>query len=109
MFTGRSQSQRGRGSNEAYGVDGVFGFYDDLTINTHWARTQTEGLTGNDTSYRGHVNYAGDRYGLQLEHLLVGNDFNPEVGFVPGAICGATLVNLGLAHVLNRLRLCVAL
>ena len=82
MFTGRSQSQRGRGSNEAYGVDGVFGFYDDLTINTHWARTQTEGLTGNDTSYRGHVNYAGDRYGLQLEHLLVGNDFNPEVGFV---------------------------
>lgn len=82
MFTGRSQSQRGRGSNEAYGVDGVFGFYDDLTINTHWARTQTEGLTGNDTSYRGHLNYAGDRYGLQLEHLLVGNDFNPEVGFV---------------------------
>ena len=82
MFTGRSQSQRGRGSNEAYGVDGVFGFYDDLTINTHWARTRTEGLTDNDTSYRGHLNYTGDRYGLQLEHLLVGNDFNPEVGFV---------------------------
>ncbi len=82
MFTGRSESQLGTGSNEAYGADGVFGFYDDLTINTHWARTRTKTLTGNDTSYRWHLDYAGDRYGLQLEHLLVGDDFNPEVGFV---------------------------
>ena len=82
MFTGRSASQLGAGSNTAYGADGVFGFYDDLTLNTHWARTSTEGLGGNDTSYRGHLDYAGDRYGVQLEHLLVGDDFNPEVGFV---------------------------
>ena len=81
MFTGRSRSLSG-GGNEAYGVDGVFGFFDDLTINTHWARTRTGGMTGNDASYRGHLDYAGDRYGVQLEHLLVGEDFNPEVGFV---------------------------
>ena len=82
MFTGRSVSTQSPGSNEAYGVDGVFGFYDDLTINTHWARTRTDGFGGSDTSYRGQLDYAGDRYGLQLEHLLVGDDFNPEVGFV---------------------------
>ena len=82
MFTGRSDAKQVPGSNEAYGVDGNFGFYDDLTINTHWARTRTSGLEGNDTSYRGQLDYAGDRYGLQLEHLLVGDDFNPEVGFV---------------------------
>ena len=82
MFTGRSVSQEARGSNEAYGIDGIFGFYDDLTINTHWARTRTDGLDGNDSTYRGELDYAGDRYGLQLEHLLVGDDFNPEVGFV---------------------------
>ncbi len=82
MFTGRSISLDGAGSNEAYGVDGVFGFYDDLNINTHWARTRTTGRLGNDTSFRGHLEYAGDRYGAQLEHLLVGEDFNPEVGFV---------------------------
>ena len=82
MYTGRSTSQLGHGPNEAYGIDGVFGFYDDLIINTHWARTKTDVLKGNDTSYRAHLNYAGDRYGVQLEHLLVGNDFNPEVGFV---------------------------
>ena len=82
MFTGRSVAETGSGSNETFGIDGVFGFYDDLTINSHWARTRTDGRTGNDTSYRGHLDYAGDRYGVQLEHLLVGDDFNPEVGFV---------------------------
>jgi len=82
MFAGRSVSETGIGSNETFGVDGVFGFYDDLTINSHWARTRTDGRTGNDTSYRAHLDYAGDRYGVQLEHLLVGEDFNPEVGFV---------------------------
>ena len=82
MFTGRSRHQLAEGSNAAYGVDGAFGFYDDLTINTHWARTRTEDLTGNDSSYRGHLDYAGDRYGVQLEHLLIGEDFRPELGFV---------------------------
>ncbi len=82
MFTGRSRSQLAEGSNTAFGVDGALGFYDDLTINTHWARTRTQDRTGNDTSYRGHLDYAGDRYGVQLEHLLIGEDFYPDVGFV---------------------------
>lgn len=82
MFAGRSVSETGNGSNETVGVDGIFGFFDDLTINSHWARTRTDDLDGNDTSYRAQLDYAGDRYGLQLEHLLVGDDFNPEVGFV---------------------------
>ena len=82
MFTGRSRSRLADGSNAAYGVDGAFGFFDDLTVNTHWARTRTGTMTGNDTSYRAHLDYAGDRYGVQLEHLLVGEDFNPEAGFV---------------------------
>ena len=82
MFTGRSESQQRDGSNEAYGVDGMFGFFDDLTINTYWARTRTRGRTADDSSYRGQLDYTADRYALQLEHLLVGNNFNPEVGFV---------------------------
>jgi hypothetical protein len=28
------------------------------------------------------MDYAGDRYGAQLEHLTLGKSFNPEVGFV---------------------------
>ena len=39
-------------------------------------------MTGDDTSHRLQMDYAGDRYGAQLERLMVGDNFNPEVGFV---------------------------
>ena len=81
LFTGRSVSQSGVGSNEAYGIDGTFSFFDDLAINTYWARTRTDGLTTDDDSYRAQLNYTGDRYGVQVDHLAVGAGFNPEVGF----------------------------
>ena len=82
VFTGRSASQVSQGSNQAYGVDGVFTFYDNVNLNAYLAKTQTAGLVGDDLSYRGQFNYAGDRYGLQLEQLSVGANFKPEIGFV---------------------------
>lgn len=33
-------------------------------------------------SYQAHLGYPADRYGLELEHLKVGEAFNPEVGFL---------------------------
>ena len=82
IFTGRSVAEGGTGSNEAYGVDGTFAFFDNLSINTYWAQTRTDGLAGDDASYRAQLDYAGDRYGVQLERLVVGDHFNPEVGFL---------------------------
>ena len=82
LFTGRSVGQTGTGSSYAYGIDGNFGFFNNLTINSYWARTRTTALAGEDTSYRAQLDYAGDRYGVQLERLAVGDNFNPEVGFV---------------------------
>ncbi|OFW05424.1 MAG: hypothetical protein A3I61_14485 [Acidobacteria bacterium RIFCSPLOWO2_02_FULL_68_18] len=82
LLTGRSVGQSGSGTNALYGFDGTFGFYDNLNVNTYWARSATTARTRNDTSYRGQLDYQGDRYGAQLEHLVVGDDFNPEVGFV---------------------------
>ena len=38
--------------------------------------------TPDDVSYRAQLDYAGDRYGVELERLVVGADFNPEVGFL---------------------------
>jgi hypothetical protein len=80
--TGRSVGLSGLGTNTAFGVDGTFAFFDHLAINTYWARTRTDGIKQRDTSYRAQMDYGGDRYGLQLEHLVVGDNFNPEVGFV---------------------------
>ena len=82
LFTGRSQSTLVDGSNQTYGLDATFGFYDNLRINTYVAKTETPGLAAQDLSYRGQFDYAGDRYGLQLERLVIEENFNPEVGFV---------------------------
>jgi hypothetical protein len=82
LVTERSAGSFGPGRNLAYGLDGGFGFFANLNINTYWARTRTDGLSGDDTSYRTQFDYNGDRYGLQLERLSVGEDFRPEVGFV---------------------------
>jgi hypothetical protein len=82
IATGRSVAQNGIGRNLAYGADGLFSFYDNLTFNTYWARTESERPGRDDTSYRAQMDYNGDRYGLQLERLAVGDDFNPELGFL---------------------------
>jgi hypothetical protein len=82
LVTDRSDGAFGGGRNLAYGFDGGFNFFANLNINTYWARTRTDGLSGDDTSYRAQLDYDGDRYGLQLEHLSVGEDFTPEIGFV---------------------------
>jgi hypothetical protein len=82
LFTHRSITQTGNGANSALGFDGTFAFFDNLAINTYWARTRTDGLSGDATSYRAYLDYAGDLYGVQLEHLAIGDNFNPETGFL---------------------------
>ena len=82
MFTNRSVSLVGDGASQTYGVDGTFSFYDNVSLLTYVARTQTPGLDVDDTSYQGQVTYAGDRYGFQAEHLVIEDNFVPEVGFL---------------------------
>jgi hypothetical protein len=82
LATDRSAGAVGGGRNTAYGVDGTFGFFANLNINTYWARTRTDGRAGDDTSYRTQLDYNGDRYGLQLERMAVGQNFIPDTGFV---------------------------
>ena len=81
LITHRSIASSGVGSNDLYGVDGVFSFYQNLNINTYFAKTQSAGPSGGDTSYRAQLDYAADRYGAQLEHLLLDDRFRPDVGF----------------------------
>jgi len=82
IATGRSISAIGPGSNLTYGADATFAFFSNLNVNASWARSDTTSLRGDDQSYRGELNYGGDRYAVQLERTSVGDNFNPEVGFV---------------------------
>jgi hypothetical protein len=82
IFTNRSVSTVAPGSNALYGVDGAFSFFDNLNFNGYYARTSTAGLKGDDASYQAAFSYNADLYRFQVDHLRVGDDFNPEVGFL---------------------------
>jgi hypothetical protein len=81
LFENRSKSLTGSGSNQAWGVDGSFGLSNELSLLAYYAQTHTDGLNGLDVSYRGQVSYSADEWGASVDHLLVGADFNPEIGF----------------------------
>ncbi len=77
----------GADANSLLGVDANFSFFTNLRVNAFYAVSRTPlaaggVVAGNDTSYRAHLDYGGDRYGLVLQHLLVGDSFKPELGFL---------------------------
>ena len=82
LFTNRSVSLVGDGASQAYGADATFSFYENVSMLAYLARTKTPGRDGEDLSYQSRFNYAGDLYGFQAEHLLVEDNFVPEVGFL---------------------------
>ena len=87
LMTARTSGRAESEENGAYGVDGTFGFFQSLTVNTYWARTEDRlgdrrPANASRDSYRGQFHYNGDRYGLEMERLVVGNAFNPGVGYV---------------------------
>src|SRR5688572_14988971 len=52
MATNRSLAANDVGSNQAYGVDGSFGLSQNMSLGTYWAKTNSEGLTGDDQSWQ---------------------------------------------------------
>jgi hypothetical protein len=82
MVTHRTSTPGVIGSNQGYGADAAFGFYENVRIDAYLAKTSSEGRSGHDLSYRGAFDYNADRYGLQVERLVVEPNFRPEIGFV---------------------------
>ena len=80
--THRSVNLAGTGTNEVFGADASLAFLQNLSLTGFWVRSRTPGREGRDYSYRGRLENLGDRYGIEYEHLVVGEDFNPEIGFV---------------------------
>ena len=81
FFTNRSQSVVAEGSNQTYGLDGNISL-SDVFLSGYYSETRTEGLTGDDNSYRASFSYNGDLWGASGDHLRVGDNFSPEVGFL---------------------------
>jgi hypothetical protein len=83
IATRRSPRTGASGSNDLYGVDTNWNFFENVQGGTYYARSSTPGAAGDQSSYRGYFRYLHDRYGLEAERMKVGNAFNPEVGYVP--------------------------
>jgi hypothetical protein len=82
ITTGRSPGGSARNANTAAGVDADLRFFDNVQANLYWARTSSQGLAGEDMSYRTRFLYGGDRYGFEADRVVIGPNFNPDVGFV---------------------------
>ncbi len=82
LATNRTHAVGGGGSAQSYGGDAQLAFFENLELGAYYATTETPGLTGDDESFEGRVDWNGDRYGAGVSFLKVGADFNPEVGFV---------------------------
>ncbi len=69
-------------SNQLFGIDGNFTFYQNVNVSAYYARSETTGLSGDNASYRGRFHYGGDLWAFEVEHLVVEENFNPEIGFL---------------------------
>jgi hypothetical protein len=105
IATGRWPALAGSGENQAVGVDADLRFFDNVQTNLSWARTASPGRAAQEASYRGSFGYGGDRYGLEIDHVLVGRNFNPEVGFVRRSDISSTAASVHFSPRLSGSRL----
>ena len=80
--TNRAPTVGRNDSNQVAGVDAALAFYQNVTFNSYYARSRTPARRGDASSYMAQFAYAADRYGVNFEHLSVGDAFNPEIGFL---------------------------
>ena len=71
--------------NQTYAVDGRLGFGSVWTVDWWGAMTHTPGLDGRDAAYSVRVGQQTGKWQNSIRVLQVGEDFNPEVGFLPRA------------------------
>ena len=82
LGTRRSSGVGGTAANTVGGVDAALQFFQNVQVNSYYARTSTTGTAGDAQSYLGQVKYSADRYGGELTRLRVGDAFDPQTGFL---------------------------
>ena len=82
LFTNRSNSVEVDGTNQVYGVDGNFNFGQSTSFGGFYSQSLTPGVNSDNESYVGRADFAGDKYGLGGEYVVVGDNFNPGIGLV---------------------------
>ena len=68
-------------TNTVLGADANLWFGNELAVTSYYAQSD-RGEVARRSSYRAEVDYQPDLYGFKYEHLLVGSQFRPEIGFL---------------------------
>lgn len=68
--------------NQTYAIDGRWGIGDNLLLQAWAAKTETPGLTARDDAFNIGFDYNDADWSIGLSHAQIGEDFNPEVGFL---------------------------
>ena len=68
--------------NQTYAIDGRWGIGDNLLLQAWAAKTETPGLTGRDDAFNIGSDFNNADWSMGLSYSQIGEDFNPEVGFL---------------------------
>lgn len=77
-----SHAMPGETDNRTWGLDGRWGIGDYGLVSGYVAQTDTPGLEGDDTSWSLAGSWDSPDWSLGLSLVEVGENFNPEVGFI---------------------------
>lgn len=76
-------NQNGRDDyNRTYAVDGRYGIGDTTLLSGWVSRTDTPGISGSDGAGGFSANYRDEEWTLNAGYSQIGENFNPEVGFL---------------------------
>ncbi len=68
--------------NRSYAVDGTWGIGEHVLLKAWAAKSETPELIGDDDAYSLNASYDSPTWSSELNFTDVGEDFNPEVGFL---------------------------
>jgi len=77
------QATSGGGYNRTYAADAAFAFGSSLRINGFLAQTHTPRISSGDNAGYFRAHWLSDSWDIYFDHIDLGDNFNPEVGFVP--------------------------
>jgi hypothetical protein len=69
--------------NRTYGFDSNFNFFRYLDLNSYILKTDTPDLTGRDLAGNLEMTWIDGFFEVRAAHLVIEENFNPEVGFAP--------------------------
>ncbi len=80
--TGTGDSAGTDNYNRTFGLDGKYGIKEAITLSGFVAKTETPGLEGKDYAVSTAFDFRTRKYEATASYAEVGDDFNPEVGFL---------------------------